>query len=126
MARGDYERLTAQAADQVWLRLQAGHATKPTARERWLCTGTVRAHLLRCDGSRRPWRPASMVSLEVAANGGTKRYPGSARRPVCLGLRGPSLDVQSHGESADASAHNEAAPGGSFALGSLLAAETPD
>lgn len=43
MARGDYERLTAQAADQVWLRLQAGHATKPTARELWLCTGTVRA-----------------------------------------------------------------------------------
>lgn len=74
MARGDYERLTAQAADQVWLRLQAGHATKPTARELWLCTGTVRAYLLRCDGSRRPWRPASMVSLEVAANGGTKRY----------------------------------------------------
>lgn len=74
MTHGDYEGLTAQAADQVWLRLRAGHATKPTARELWLCTGTVRAHLLRCDGSRRPWRPASMVSLAVAANGGTKRY----------------------------------------------------
>jgi len=29
---GDFERLT-PAIDQVWVRLKAGHATKPTARE---------------------------------------------------------------------------------------------
>jgi hypothetical protein len=52
MAHGDYERLTPQAIDQVWLRLRAGHAAKPTARELGLCTGTVRAHLLRCGGIR--------------------------------------------------------------------------
>lgn len=52
MAHGDYERLTPQAIDQVWLRLRAGQAAKPTARELGLCTGTVRAYLLRCGGIR--------------------------------------------------------------------------
>jgi len=33
MAHGDYERWTPQPADHVWLRLWAGHAAKPTARE---------------------------------------------------------------------------------------------
>jgi IS30 family transposase len=108
MAHGDYERLTPEAIDQVWLRLRAGHAAKPTARELGLCTGTVRAYLLRCGGirpvprrraagrlrleereeisrgvaaglsyraiARTLGRPASTVSREVAANGGTKRY----------------------------------------------------
>jgi transposase, IS30 family len=108
MAHGDYERLTPQAIDQVWLRLRAGQAAKPTARELGLCTGTVRAYLLRCGGirpvprrraagrlrleereeisrglaagesyreiARALGRPASTVSREVAANGGTKRY----------------------------------------------------
>ncbi len=50
MAHGDYVRLTPQAIDQVWLRLRAGQAAKPTARELGLCTGTVRAYLLRCGG----------------------------------------------------------------------------
>ena len=50
MAHGDYERLTLQAIDQVWLRLRAGRAARPTARELGLCTGTVRAYLLRCGG----------------------------------------------------------------------------
>ena len=50
MAHGDYERLTPQAIDQVWLRLRAGRAAKPTARELGLCTGIVRAYLLRCGG----------------------------------------------------------------------------
>ena len=52
MAHGDYERLTPEAIDQVWLRLRAGQAAKPTARELGLCTGTVRAYLLRCGGIR--------------------------------------------------------------------------
>ena len=52
MAHGDYERLTPQAIDQVWLVLRAGQAAKPTARELGLCTGTVRAYLLRCGGIR--------------------------------------------------------------------------
>lgn len=52
MGHGDYERLTPEAIDQVWLRLRAGQAAKPTARELGLCTGTVRAYLLRCGGIR--------------------------------------------------------------------------
>lgn len=59
MAHGDYERLTPQAIDQVWLRLRAGEAAKPTARELGLCTGTVhspRGRLARgaLAGSRQP------------------------------------------------------------------------
>ena len=52
MGHGDYERLTPEAIDQVWVRLRAGQAAKPTARELGLCTGTVRAYLLRCGGIR--------------------------------------------------------------------------
>jgi hypothetical protein len=44
--------LTLGAIDQVWERLRAGQAAKPTARELGLCTGTVRAYLLRCGGIR--------------------------------------------------------------------------
>jgi IS30 family transposase len=54
VGHGDYERLTPEAIDQVWGRLRAGQAAKPTARELGLCTGTgtVRAYLLRCGGIR--------------------------------------------------------------------------
>jgi DNA-binding NarL/FixJ family response regulator len=50
VGHGDYERLTPEAIDRVWVRLRAGQAAKPTARELGLCTGTVRAYLLRCGG----------------------------------------------------------------------------
>jgi len=43
VGHGDYERLTPEAIDEVWLRLRAGQAAKPTARELGLCTDTVRA-----------------------------------------------------------------------------------
>jgi len=52
VGHGDYERLTPEAVDQVWARLRAGQAAKPTARELGLCAGTVRAYLLRCGGIR--------------------------------------------------------------------------
>jgi hypothetical protein len=48
--QGDYERLTPEAIDQVWLRMRAGQAAKPTARELGLYTGTVRAYRLRSGG----------------------------------------------------------------------------
>ena len=114
MARGDYERLTAQAADQVWLRLQAGHATKPDG-PRALA---VHGHGARPTAALRREQAALAASFDGAPRGRSQRrdqeVPGSSRRPVCPGPRGPSLDVQSHGESADASAHNEAAPGREF------------
>lgn len=45
-----FERLTPAAIDQVWVRLKAGQAAKPTARELGLCTSTVRAYLIRWGG----------------------------------------------------------------------------
>jgi transposase, IS30 family len=52
MGHGDYEKLTPQAIGELWVRLRVGKAAKPTARELGLCTGTVRAYLLRCGGIR--------------------------------------------------------------------------
>jgi IS30 family transposase len=52
MGHGDYEKLTPEAIDAVWVRLRAGQAAKPTARELGLCPGTVRAYLIRCGGIR--------------------------------------------------------------------------
>lgn len=66
MGHGDYERLTPEAIDQVWLRLRAGQAAKPTARELGLCTGTVRAYLLRCGGIRPEPRRRAPGRLSLA------------------------------------------------------------
>ena len=51
MARG-YRRLSAADEDEIWARLRAGHAAKPTARALGLSTGGVRAYLVRCGGIR--------------------------------------------------------------------------
>jgi IS30 family transposase len=60
MAHGDYEKLTPEAIDELWVRLRSGKAAKPAARELGLGTSTVRAYLLRCGGIRpEPWRRAA-------------------------------------------------------------------
>ena len=51
MARS-YERLSPEAMDEIWVRLRAGHAAKPTARQLGISTSTVRTYLLRCGGIR--------------------------------------------------------------------------
>ena len=51
MARS-YERLSREAIDEIWVRLRAGHAAKPTARQLGISTSTVRTYLLRCGGIR--------------------------------------------------------------------------
>lgn len=56
MPHGDFEKLTPEAVDALWVRLKAGKAAKPAARELGLCTGTVRAYLLRCGGIEPPPR----------------------------------------------------------------------
>jgi IS30 family transposase len=66
VGHGDYERLTPEAIDQVWVRLRAGQAAKPTARELGLCTGTVRAYLLRCGGIRPEPRRRATGRLSMA------------------------------------------------------------
>ena len=52
MAHGDYEKLTPEAIDELWVRLWSWKAGKPAARELGLGTTMVRAYLLRCGGIR--------------------------------------------------------------------------
>lgn len=47
-----YQRLSSAEMDEIWVRLRAGHAAKPTARALGLPTSTVRTYLLRCGGIR--------------------------------------------------------------------------
>ncbi|EAQ5964033.1 IS30 family transposase, partial [Salmonella enterica subsp. enterica serovar Senftenberg] len=47
-----YQRLSPAQADEIWVRLRAGHAAKPTARALGIPTSTVRTYLLRCGGIR--------------------------------------------------------------------------
>jgi IS30 family transposase len=61
-----YQRLTAGTIDQVWVRLRAGEAAKPTARELGLSTGTVRAYLVRCGGIRPALRQRARDRLSMA------------------------------------------------------------
>src|SRR5689334_5162409 len=65
MVRG-YRRLSPEVAEEIWVRLRAGHAAKPTARALGLSTGGVRAYPQRCGGIRpHPrCRSAGRVSLE--------------------------------------------------------------
>ena len=46
MVRRSYQRLSPVAIDEIWVRLRAGHAVKPTARALGLPMSTVRAYLL--------------------------------------------------------------------------------
>jgi hypothetical protein len=61
MTRG-YRWLSAADEDEIWARLRAGHAAKPTARALGLTTGGVRAYLVRCGGI----RPRSQATLAGA------------------------------------------------------------
>jgi Helix-turn-helix domain len=56
MVRG-HRRFSPAEEDEIWVRLRAGHAARPTARSLGLSTGGVRAYLVRCGGMRPvPWR----------------------------------------------------------------------
>ena len=52
MVRRSCQMLSPVAIDEIWVRLRAGHAVKPTARALGLPMSTVRAYLLRCGGVR--------------------------------------------------------------------------
>ena len=93
MGHGDYERLTPEAIDQVWLRLRAGQAAKPTARELGLCTGTVRGYLLRCGGIRPEPRRRGPSRLSLAEREEISRglAAGQSIRAIATALgRAPS------------------------------------
>jgi IS30 family transposase len=93
MGHGDYEKLTPQAIDELWVRLRAGKAAKPTARELGLCTGTVRAYLLRCGGIRPDPRRRAAGRLTMAEREEVSRglAAGHSLRAIAMVLgRAPS------------------------------------
>jgi IS30 family transposase len=65
MARG-YRRFSPADEDEIWARLRAGHAAKPTARALGLTAGGVRAYLVRCGGIRPAQRRRSPGRLSLA------------------------------------------------------------
>jgi IS30 family transposase len=102
MARG-YRRLTLADEDEIWERLRAGHAVKPTARALGLSTGGVRAYLVRCGGIRPVPRRRSPGRLSLAEREEISRglAVGLSLRVIAGGLgRAPSTisrEVAAHG-----------------------------
>jgi IS30 family transposase len=93
MAHGDYEKLTPEAIDELWVRLRSGKAAKPAARELGLGTSTVRAYLLRCGGIRPEPRRRASGRLTFAEREEISRglAAGYSRRRIAAGLgRAPS------------------------------------
>ena len=86
MGRGDYARLTPEAIDQLWIRMRAGHAPKPTARELVL---TVRDYLHRCGGIRPVPRHRATARLSAAQREKISRglAAGRSLRSIAAGLR---------------------------------------
>ena len=66
MGHGDYEKLTPETIDALWVRLREGHAAKPTARQLGLSPSTVRTYLLRCGGVRPDSRRRASCRLSMA------------------------------------------------------------
>jgi IS30 family transposase len=93
VGHGDYAGLTPGAIDQVWVRLRAGQAAKPTARELGLCTGTVRGYLLRGGGIRPEPRRRGPRRLSLAEREEISRglAAGQSIRAIATALgRAPS------------------------------------
>jgi IS30 family transposase len=93
VGHGDYERLTPESIDQVWLRMRAGQAAKPTARELGLSVSTVRAYLLRCGGIRPQPRRRAVGRLRLEEREEISRglAAGHSLRAIAVGLgRAPS------------------------------------
>jgi IS30 family transposase len=88
MGRGVYERLTPGAIDQLWIRMRAGHAPKPTARELGLSTSTVRDYLYRCGGIRPVSRHRSTGRLWLVEREEISRglAVGQSMRSIAAGL----------------------------------------
>ena len=102
MARG-YRRLSPADVDAIWVRLRAGHAAKPTARQLGLSTGTVRAYLLRCGGIRPGPRRRAPGRLSFAEREEISRglAAGMSLRAIAAGLGRSastiSREVTTHG-----------------------------
>lgn len=103
MARQNYQRLSPADIDEIWSRMRAGHAVKPTARSLGLSTSTVRTYLLRCGGIRPEprHRSAGRLSFEEREEISRGLAAGQPFRAIAAGLgRSPSTisrEVASNG-----------------------------
>ena len=92
MARG-YRRFSPADEDEIWARLRAGHAARPTARALGLTAGGVRAYLVRCGGIRPAPRRRSPGRLSLGEREEISRglAAGLSLRAIAAGLgRAPS------------------------------------
>ncbi len=102
MSRG-YRRLVLADEDEIWERLRAGHAAKPTARALGWSTSGVRGYLVRCGGIRPAPRRRSPGRLSLAEREEISRglAAGLSLRAIAAGLvRAPSTvsrEVAAHG-----------------------------
>ena len=93
MARQNYQRLSPADIDEIWSRMRAGHAVKPTARSLGLSTSTVRTYLLRCGGIRPDprHRAAGRLSFEEREEISRGLAADRSLRAIAAGLgRSPS------------------------------------
>src|SRR4051795_3539797 len=102
MARG-YRRLSPADEDEIWERLRAGHAAKPTARALGWSTSGVRGYLVRGGGIQPAPRRRSPGRLSLGEREETSRglAAGLSLRAIASGLgRAPSTvsrEVAAHG-----------------------------
>ena len=105
VGRRSYQWLTSETIDQIWVRLRAGRAAKPTARELGLSTGTVRAYLVRCGGIGPDPRHRARGRLSMAEREEISRglAAGHSVRQIAADLsRAPSTicrEVNTNGET---------------------------
>lgn len=103
MAVQHYQRLSTADVDEMWRRMRAGYAMKPTARALGLPTSTVRSYLVRCGGIRPVPRRRSPARLSLAEREEISRglAAGLSLRAIAVGLgRSPSTvsrEVAGHG-----------------------------
>jgi IS30 family transposase len=88
MARQNFQRLSPADIDEIWSRMRAGHAAKPTARSLGLATSTVRDYLLRCGGIRPDprHRAVGRLSFEEREEISRGLAAGLSLRAVAAGL----------------------------------------
>jgi IS30 family transposase len=102
MVRG-YRRLSPGVEDEIWARLRAGHAAKPTARALGISTSGVHGYLVRCGGIRLPARRRAAGRLSLGEREEISRGLAAGRsfRAIAAGLgRAPSTvsrEVGAHG-----------------------------